>query len=107
MPPSKNISFEELSQYFHLPINQVAKELKVCATILKKICRRNGISRWPHRKIRSIEKRIGNLEQSYAKTPEEREELTKEMDILQTKKQEILRTPDLQRMCQLCFHSFD
>jgi len=36
MPPSKNITFDELSKYFHLPINQVAKELGVCATILKK-----------------------------------------------------------------------
>ena len=51
MPPSKNISFDELSKFFHLPINQVAKELGVCATILKKICRKNGIPRWPHRKV--------------------------------------------------------
>ena len=54
MPPSKNISFDELSRYFHLPINQVAKELGVCATILKKICRRNGIPRWPHRKVGAV-----------------------------------------------------
>ena len=53
MPPSKNISFDELSKYFHLPINQVAKELGVCATILKKLCRKNGIPRWPHRKVYS------------------------------------------------------
>jgi hypothetical protein len=51
MPPSTPITFEQLSKYFHLPINDVAKELGICATMLKKICRRNGIPRWPHRKV--------------------------------------------------------
>jgi hypothetical protein len=47
------ITFEQLTKYFHLPINDVAKELGICATMLKKICRKNGIPRWPHRKVRS------------------------------------------------------
>jgi len=95
MPPSKNISFDELSKYFHLPINQVAKELGVCATILKKICRRNGIPRWPHRKIKSIDKMIGNLEINLAKNPQEREDIRNEIDLLKTKKMEIMRNPEL------------
>jgi RWP-RK domain len=45
------ITFEQLTKYFHLPINDVAKELGICATMLKKICRKNGIPRWPHRKV--------------------------------------------------------
>lgn len=48
------ITFEQLTKYFHLPINDVAKELGICATMLKKICRKNGIPRWPHRKVRTI-----------------------------------------------------
>jgi hypothetical protein len=95
MPPSKNISFDELSKYFHLPINQVAKELGVCATILKKICRRNGIPRWPHRKIKSLDKMIGNLNMNFSKNPQEREDIHKEIELLQTKKQEILKNPDI------------
>jgi len=95
MPPSKNISFDELSKYFHLPINQVAKELGVCATILKKICRRNGIPRWPHRKIKSLDKMISNLEVNLAKNPTEREEINHEVELLKTKKLEIMKNPDI------------
>jgi len=95
MPPSKNISFDELSKYFHLPINQVAKELGVCATILKKICRRNGIPRWPHRKIKSIEKMISNLELNLNKNPQEKEDIRSEIDLLTNKKIEIMKNPEL------------
>jgi len=95
MPPSKNISFDELSKYFHLPINQVAKELGICATILKKICRRNGIPRWPHRKIKSLDKMIGNLNVNLAKNPQEKEEIFKEMEALKFKRTEIMKHPDI------------
>ena len=51
MPPSQAITRDQLREYFHLPINEVAKRLGVCATVLKKICRKNGVPRWPHRKV--------------------------------------------------------
>jgi len=95
MPPSKNITFEELSKYFHVPINQVAKELGVCATILKKICRRNGIPRWPHRKIKSLDKMTSNLEMNLAKNPHERDEITREIETLRGKKKEIMNNPNV------------
>lgn len=95
MPPSKNISFDELSKFFHLPINQVAKELGICATILKKICRRNGIPRWPHRKIKSLDKMIGNLNVNLAKNPQEKEDIFKEMEALKIKRNEIMKHPDI------------
>ena len=40
-----------LSKYFHMPIVDAAKELGMCTTMLKKLCRRCGISRWPYRKV--------------------------------------------------------
>lgn len=95
MPPSKNISFDELSKFFHLPINQVAKELGVCATILKKICRRNGIPRWPHRKIKSLDKMISNLKMNLDKNPQEREDVVREIELLEAKKLEIIKNPDI------------
>jgi len=95
MPPSKNISFDELSKYFHLPINQVAKELGVCATILKKICRRNGIPRWPHRKIKSLDKMIFNLNMNLEKNPTEKEDILREIELLKSKKLEIMKNPDV------------
>jgi len=43
---------EELTQYLHLPEKTVAKELGICLTSLKKLCRQHGITRWPYRKVR-------------------------------------------------------
>jgi len=58
---NKKITYEELSKHFSKPIKQVASELGVCTTVLKKECRKHGITRWPHRKIQSINKMIREL----------------------------------------------
>mmetsp|Transcript_20950 Transcript_20950/g.35125 ORF Transcript_20950/g.35125 Transcript_20950/m.35125 type:complete len:370 (-) Transcript_20950:322-1431(-) len=53
---------QRIGQYFHLPINEASKELGTCLTMLKKICRRNGLKRWPHRKLKSMaDKILGSL----------------------------------------------
>ena len=54
----KSLTMERLRRYFHLPINEVARQLGICTTVLKKICRRNNIRRWPYRQIRSITESI-------------------------------------------------
>lgn len=51
MPTQRAIEMEELSQYFKMPEKAVAKHLGICLTSLKKICRQNGIHRWPYRKV--------------------------------------------------------
>eukprot|EP00240_Pyramimonas_obovata_P016288 CAMPEP_0118927046 /NCGR_PEP_ID=MMETSP1169-20130426/4615_1 /TAXON_ID=36882 /ORGANISM="Pyramimonas obovata, Strain CCMP722" /LENGTH=271 /DNA_ID=CAMNT_0006868737 /DNA_START=206 /DNA_END=1018 /DNA_ORIENTATION=- len=53
---------QHIAQYFHLPINDAAKELGICLTVLKKICRRNGLKRWPHRKLKSIDKILVSMD---------------------------------------------
>lgn len=93
MPSSKDITFEDLAKYFHLPINQVAKELGICATILKKICRKNGIPRWPHRKIKSIDKRLIYLQENLKKDPTLAPDAETEMGHLKRKKNEIMNNP--------------
>ena len=47
------LSMQELSKYFKMPEKAVAKHLGICLTSLKKICRANGINRWPYRKVRT------------------------------------------------------
>jgi hypothetical protein len=90
------ITFEQLTKYFHLPINDVAKELGICATMLKKICRKNGIPRWPHRKIKSLNKMIENLEASLQNNTSEAEECIKqEINILKNKKSLIMKNPSI------------
>jgi hypothetical protein len=54
--------YEELAQYFHISINEAAEALGMCMSAIKKICRRHGISRWPHRKLASVNKTVAMLQ---------------------------------------------
>jgi len=49
--PKGQTSIEKLARHFHLPINAAGRELGICPTVLKKICRKHGLTRWPHRKV--------------------------------------------------------
>ncbi|TMW69439.1 hypothetical protein Poli38472_001595 [Pythium oligandrum] len=60
------IQLEDLRKCFNMPIATVARQFGICATLLKKICRRHGIQRWPHRQIRSLQKSIDMLRESLA-----------------------------------------
>ena len=57
----------ELREHFNMPLNEVAKKYGMCTTALKKLCRKYGVMQWPHRKLRSLEKKIASLraEQRY------------------------------------------
>lgn len=52
MPTHRVVTMDELTQYLHLPEKAVAKQLGICLTSLKKLCRQHGITRWPYRKVR-------------------------------------------------------
>jgi len=93
MSSATKIDYEVLRAHFHLPISQVAKELGVFATVLKKLCRRHGIPRWPHRKIKSINKMIAALEQSEPATEEEEQEKQAELIALRKRKEYIMENP--------------
>ncbi|XP_057799781.1 uncharacterized protein LOC131015414 [Salvia miltiorrhiza] len=51
----------DLAKYFHLPINAAAKEMKLCPSAIKSVCRKEGLKRWPHRKIKSIKNEIAKM----------------------------------------------
>jgi len=53
-----DISMAELSQYFHLTIAEAGKALNLSGTSLKKICRKHGLERWPHRKVKSVNNKV-------------------------------------------------
>lgn len=61
MRRSGALQLEEIQKYFDLPITKAAKELNVGLTVLKKRCRELNISRWPHRKIKSLKSLIHNV----------------------------------------------
>ncbi|KAL4564476.1 hypothetical protein LXL04_028540 [Taraxacum kok-saghyz] len=56
------LTMKDLVDHFHIPIEVAAKKIEVCPTVIKKICRKHGLSRWPYRKIKSIEKNISTRE---------------------------------------------
>ncbi|CAE6103962.1 unnamed protein product [Arabidopsis arenosa] len=58
---TKQMTLKDICQLFDLPIEQAAKEMKVCVTVLKKICRKGSLRRWPHRKIKSLQAKIEAL----------------------------------------------
>lgn len=87
------IEFERLSQFFHVPINEAAKGLGVCATVLKKVCRKHGIPRWPHRKIKKIDTMLAMLEISASKSssdPRHEEEVRKKMEVLMQERTKLM-----------------
>lgn len=51
----------DLVALFHLPINDVARRLGICVTVLKSRCREFGIQRWPYRKVKKLDNLIGAL----------------------------------------------
>jgi hypothetical protein len=57
-----SITLVDIAQYFHLPIREASRTLKIGVSILKRKCRQYGIPRWPHRKIKSLDSLISDLE---------------------------------------------
>ncbi|OMP05915.1 Plant regulator RWP-RK [Corchorus olitorius] len=69
---AQSLSFDDIAELFSLPLYDAASTLGVCASVLKKICRENGLDRWPHRKYLSG-KSIEEIKKNAAK--EKRKEL--------------------------------
>ncbi|GLT82531.1 hypothetical protein SLE2022_008950 [Rubroshorea leprosula] len=91
------IAMEDLAKYFDLPIVEASKSLKVGVTVLKKKCRELGIPRWPHRKIKSLDGLIRDLQEEAAQWQHEDEAaafaVAKRRMMLETEKEIIERKP--------------
>ncbi|KAK4277311.1 hypothetical protein QN277_015327 [Acacia crassicarpa] len=55
------MKLSDFSDVFHLPIEEAARLVNLCPTVVKKICRKEGLPRWPHRKLKSIMKKVDIL----------------------------------------------
>ncbi|KAF4140090.1 RWP-RK domain [Phytophthora infestans] len=61
---SKSITLDMLRPHFEKPLAEVANIFGICMTLMKKICRKNGVPRWPHRQIRGLHKSIWSIEKA-------------------------------------------
>eukprot|EP00961_Rhodomonas_salina_P138875 1868668-Rhodomonas_salina.1 len=59
---TKPLLHEELAKYFDMSADEAAERLGVCMSAIKKICRRHGIVRWPHRKLLSANKSLALID---------------------------------------------
>ncbi|MQL83793.1 hypothetical protein Taro_016293 [Colocasia esculenta] len=105
---SSSISFDEVSKYFCMPIMEAAKNMKVGLTVLKKRCRELGISRWPHRKMKSLNSLIHNV-QELGKGVATEDCVRKEVETLEEHKRLMEMMPEMQlsertkKLRQACF----
>ncbi|XWS61999.1 hypothetical protein CRYUN_Cryun07bG0173200 [Craigia yunnanensis] len=84
---TRNLTLKEIENYFHLPIEEAAKKMEFSATVVKKICRKFGVARWPHRKIQSKEKKISNWASRLAAIDDHQERVRAENEILSLKRE--------------------
>ncbi|GJN22261.1 hypothetical protein PR202_gb09814 [Eleusine coracana subsp. coracana] len=68
---SEALTFELVSRHFCMPVNQAAKELNVGVTSLKLTCRKLGIPRWPHRKVKILQTLIDDVQELEKDTDEQ------------------------------------
>ncbi|CAM9617884.1 unnamed protein product, partial [Chrysoparadoxa australica] len=59
---SKTVKLVDLERHFDYPIEEVSKKMGVSTTIIKRLCRKHGIKRWPYRQIRSINRSMQHVE---------------------------------------------
>ncbi|GER57816.1 plant regulator RWP-RK family protein [Striga asiatica] len=55
---TRNLRMKDFVQYSDLPIEYAARKMNLCPTVVKKICRKNGVERWPYRKIKSLRRKL-------------------------------------------------
>ncbi|KAI3747671.1 hypothetical protein L6452_10245 [Arctium lappa] len=98
-----SLGLEDLAKYFDLPIIEASKNLKVGLTVLKKKCREFGIPRWPHRKIKSLDGLISDLQEEVKRQEEEDAgaalAVAKRQKMIESEKERIEKKPfmDIQR----------
>ncbi|KAL0887804.1 hypothetical protein Bca101_011787 [Brassica carinata] len=81
------LKLKDISMHFHLPIQEAARRMSLCPTVVKKICRRGGLYRWPHRKIKSLLRKISSLKSSLETTKDAQAKARVEAEIERLEKQ--------------------
>ncbi|CBN74207.1 Putative NIN-like transcription factor [Ectocarpus siliculosus] len=59
---AKRIPVGLMRHYFNYPLRAAAEAMDISVTTLKRLCRRHGVKRWPHRQICGINRTLNDLE---------------------------------------------
>lgn len=54
------VGLDRLRACFGMPLHAASKHLGICATAIKKVCRKLGIKKWPYREIKGTSNRMKN-----------------------------------------------
>lgn len=57
----KDIPIEELQKYFSMSLKEASAALGIASTTLKRVCRDNGIARWPARKLAKVQNSLSQV----------------------------------------------
>lgn len=98
----KSVSLVELRRYFDRPIEDAARAIGICSTLLKKICRRYHIKRWPYRQVKSLDRTLECLKLAMTTArasagqpghdPKEEARLCQQIRLLEARKVELIES---------------
>ena len=95
--PGFTVTQKELRDHFHPPLHTVAKKFGMCTTAFKKLCRRFGIAKWPHRQLRGIDKKIAALKAELNYSTVDKESARRNLVALEEEKARLSRVALLGR----------
>ena len=85
-----DLDMRKIATCFHLPIDTAAKALGIGSTAIKRICRKHGLDRWPHRKLKCIERTISNLKKKGSDKGSDAGDLQKKIERLDEERQQFM-----------------
>lgn len=84
------VTAQVLQQHFTMPLNDAARHLGICATAIKKVCRKMGIRQWPFQRLKPIESRLCKLKKKLKKMARPAPDMAAEIEGLEARKQALL-----------------
>ncbi|KAL6659255.1 hypothetical protein ACP70R_003295 [Stipagrostis hirtigluma subsp. patula] len=70
-PARGSPQWSQVVELLHLRLNDAAAQLGVCTSSLRKLCRKNGLNRWPGKKMRILKDKMEVLEKNAVVAQEE------------------------------------